>query len=431
MEAPALIQVDLSFERDRPDGKAVSQAEFQAFVDRVITPLFPDGLTIFEASGTSLSPTLPPEATQVISLFVENTSDSAAAIDEIAEAYTEQFSGNRVRQVENQDDLKVGFGVGENLIDNDSTPELIQVDLFFGRNIAGVGEVSEQQFQAFVDQTITPQFPDGLTIFDADGQFLDSSGTLIEEPAKVVSLILEDTQTNETAIDDIVASYLQQFQQESVLQAVNESIAVSFGPADDLIDNDAIPESIQVDLFFGRNIPGGGEVSQTQFQGFIHEVVTPLFPNLTVFDADGQYLDSTQTLIEEESKVVSLIFQDTEPNEAHLNTVVESYIQQFHQESVLIAVDEEIASNVVSRDPLLCPEPILDSETSPDSVSSHSIASENLKSGESILQQHLPSISSWGDRSNSTPFWHSTPALTDCFQPGYQNGIVSVDRCLT
>lgn len=425
MEAPSLIQVDLSFERDRPDSKAVSQAEFQAFVDSVITPLFPDGLTIFDASGRSLSPTLSPEDTQVISLFVENTSDSAAAIDEIAEAYTEQFSGNRVRQVENQDDLKVGFGVGENLIDNDFTPELIQVDLFFGRNIAGVGEVSEQQFQAFVDRTITPQFPDGLTIFDADGQFLDSSNTLIEEPAKVVSLILEDTQTNETAIDTIVESYLQQFQQESVLQAVNESIAVSFGPADDLIDNDAVPESIQVDLFFGRNIPGGGEVSQRQFQSFIHDVVTPLFSNLTVFDADGQYLDSTNTLIEEESKVVSLIFQDTAQNEAHLNTVVESYIQQFHQESVLIVVDEEIASNVVSRDPLLCP------ETGIDRGTSHSIASENLKSDESILQQHLPSISSWGDRSDSTPFWHSTPALTDCFQPGYQNGIVSVDCGLT
>lgn len=361
MKAPGLVQVDLFFERTDPNGEIVSQAEFQKFVDRVITPLFPDGLTLFDASGRSFnsSATVSPEDTKVISLFVADTPESGAAIDKIAEAYTQQFLGTEVRQVENRDDLKVGFGVGENLIDNDATPELIQVDLLFGRNIAGVGEVSEEQFQAFVDQIITPQFPDGLTIFDANGQYLDSTDTLIQEPAKVVSLILEDTQTNETAIDSIVKSYIQQFQQESVLQAVNESITVSFGPADDLIDNDSIPESIQVDLFLGRSIPGGGEVSQAQFQGFIDDVVSPLFSDLTVFNADGQYLDSTNTLIEEESQMVSLIFPDTKQNEANLNAVVESYIEQFQQESVLIVVDEAITSNGVSRDPLICPEYVI------------------------------------------------------------------------
>jgi len=366
MNAPELIQVDLFFERTDPDGEVVSQAEFQNFVDRVVTPLFPDGLTLFDADGRSFNSAAKhsPEETKVISLFVADTPESSAALDKIAEAYAQQFSGTEVRQVENRDDLKVGFGVGENLIDNDATPELIQVDLFFGRNIAGVGEVSEEQFQAFVDQTITPQFPDGLTVFDASGQFLDSTNTLIQEPAKVVSLILEDTQANETAIDSIVESYTQQFQQESVLQAVNESIAVSFGPADDLIDNDPIPESIQVDLFFGRSIPGGGEVSQAQFQNFIDDVVSPRFSDLTVFDANGQFLDSTNTLIEEESKQVSLIFPDTEQNEANLNAVVESYIEQFQQESVLIVVDEAIASSEVSRVPLVCPEYVIPGSSS-------------------------------------------------------------------
>lgn len=365
MKTPGLVQVDLFFERADPDGEIVSQTEFQKFVDRVVTPLFPDGLTLFDASGrsfnstTTVFPEETKEETKAITLFVADTPESGAAIDKIAEAYTQQFLGTEVRQVENQDDLKVGFGVGENLIDNDATPELIQVELFFGRNIAGVGEVSEKQFQAFVDQIITPQFPDGLTIFDADGQYLDSTNTVIQEPAKVVSLILEDTQTNETAIDSIVESYIQQFQQESVLQAVNESIAVSFGPADDLIDNDPIPESIQVDLFLGRSIPGGGEVSQAQFQDFIDDIVSPLFSDLTVFDTDGQYLDSTNTLIEEESKMVSLIFPDTKQNEANLNAVVESYIEQFQQESVLIVVDEAIASNGFSRDPMICSEYVI------------------------------------------------------------------------
>lgn len=99
---------------------------------------------------------------------------------------------------------------------------LIQKDLFFGRNIFGGGEVSEAEFAAFVDNLITPRFPAGLTIFDADGQFEDSTGTIIEERSKLVTLFVEDTPQSESAIDEIVTAYLQQFNQESVLQVTNE-----------------------------------------------------------------------------------------------------------------------------------------------------------------------------------------------------------------
>ena len=67
---------------------------------------------------------------------------------------------------------------------------LIEKDLFFGRNIPGGGQVSEEEFQDFVDDVITKRFPAGLTIVDADGQFLDSTGTLVQEPSKLVTLFL-------------------------------------------------------------------------------------------------------------------------------------------------------------------------------------------------------------------------------------------------
>jgi hypothetical protein len=63
-----------------------------------------------------------------------------------------------------------------------------------------------------------------LTVFDARGQFQDSTGNIIEEPSQVVSLIAEDTQTNETEINEIVAEYIDRFQQESVLIVVDEDI---------------------------------------------------------------------------------------------------------------------------------------------------------------------------------------------------------------
>ncbi|HEY9650884.1 MAG TPA: DUF3574 domain-containing protein [Coleofasciculaceae cyanobacterium] len=227
---------------------------------------------------------------------------------------------------------------------NSEAISLIQKDLFFGRNIPGGTEVSEEEFAAFVDSVITPRFPAGLTIFDADGQFLDSTGTIIEEQSKLVSLFIEDTPESKAAINEIVTAYLQKFNQESVLQVTNEDeLKVGFGTGENLIDNDLVPEFIQADLFFGRDIPGGGEVSEAQFQAFVDSVITPRFSaGLTIFDADGQYLDSTGTIIKEPSKGVSLFFEDTQENETALDEIVAAYIQQFNQESVLLVVDEDV-----------------------------------------------------------------------------------------
>jgi mannose/fructose-specific phosphotransferase system component IIA len=342
----SLIQKDLFFGRNIPGGGEVSEAEFAAFVDGIITPRFPAGLTIFDADGQFRDSTgnLIEEQSKLVTLFVEDTPVTETAIREIVTAYLQQFNQESVLQVTNEDELKVGFGAGENLIDNDLIPEFIQADLFFGRNIPTGGEVSEEQFQSFVDREITPRFPAGLTIFDADGQFRNSSGTIIEEQSKAVTLLFEDTQNNETAIDEIIVAYIQQFNQESVLLAVNEEVAVGFGAGEDLIDNDLIPEFIQADLFFGRNIPTGGEVSEEQFQSFVDREITPRFPaGLTIFDVDGQFRDSTGTIIEEQSKVVTLLFEDTQNNETAIDEIILAYTRQFNQESVLLVVDEDVS----------------------------------------------------------------------------------------
>ncbi|MBF2027928.1 MAG: DUF3574 domain-containing protein [Oscillatoriales cyanobacterium C42_A2020_001] len=351
--SPALVQQDLYFGLSLSNNKTISRPEFQDFLDDVITPRFASGLTQFDGKGQLPEQSGVQEATNVVSLYAPDTLENQLSLKQIARAYQQAFDISVV-QVTNKDDLKIGFGPGENLIDNDPIPELIQVDLFFGRNIGGTVGVTQEQFQAFVDQTITPRFPLGLTNFDANGQFLSSDGTLVREPAEVVSLIIEDTEANEAAIDAIVSEYKQQFQQESVLIAVNEAITVAFGPTADLIDNDLIPEPIQVDLFFGRNMGGVEGVSEAEFQTFLQDVVDPYFDQFTVLDADGQFLSNTGDLIRERSKTVSLIIEDTVANEAAINHVVSEYIARFQQESVLVVVDEEIQVNFINNLPIGC-----------------------------------------------------------------------------
>jgi hypothetical protein len=41
--------------------------------------------------------------------------------------------------------------------------------------------VTEEEFRAFLDEFVTPLFPDGLTVVKADGQFRGADGVTIEE----------------------------------------------------------------------------------------------------------------------------------------------------------------------------------------------------------------------------------------------------------
>ena len=93
-----------------------------------------------------------------------------------------------------------------------------RTELYFGRNKPG-GEVSEEQFQHFLAVEVTKRFPDGLTLIDGLGQFLDSSGTIVKEKSKLLILFypLSDRQAD-GRVEDIRTAYKGQFQQESVLR---------------------------------------------------------------------------------------------------------------------------------------------------------------------------------------------------------------------
>lgn len=342
--APPLIQTDLYFERQIGTTERVTEQQFQHFLQMVITPLFPDGLTVYDTQGHFLNPDgdLMREPIQVVSLVHEETPKNQQAIATIIQHYQQQFHQDVVVNIANQD-VVIGFDPTADLIDNNQPPELIQVELYFGRNIGTTGRVSDRQFNQFLNDVVTPRFPEGLTVHDASGQFLDQSGRLIQELSKVISLVVEDTEQNETAIQQVITTYKQQFQQESVLEVVNEAVTIGLGQGEDLIDHDPTPELIQVDLYFGRNIGTTQRVSQRQFRQFLRDVVTSHFPTgLTVYPADGQFLDHLNRLIREPSNVVSLIMEDTPSNERSLNQIIDSYKQQFQQEAVLVVVDEDL-----------------------------------------------------------------------------------------
>jgi hypothetical protein len=104
---------------------------------------------------------------------------------------------------------------------------LQRTELFFGRNSAA-GEISQQDFQHFLDDVVTPLFPDGLTVIDGQGQFRASANSAVEnEKAKVLILLYRFDQQESDKIEEIRSRYKARFAQQSVLR-VDEPVCASF-----------------------------------------------------------------------------------------------------------------------------------------------------------------------------------------------------------
>jgi hypothetical protein len=99
--------------------------------------------------------------------------------------------------------------------------------LFFGRNIAAQSGVSETAFHKFVDEELTPRFPDGLTILDGGGQWRGPENKLIRESSKIVLIVLPAKGDSGQRIDAVRTAYKTRFHQDSVL-LITQASCVSF-----------------------------------------------------------------------------------------------------------------------------------------------------------------------------------------------------------
>ncbi|AQT50377.1 MULTISPECIES: DUF3574 domain-containing protein [Burkholderia cepacia complex] len=103
---------------------------------------------------------------------------------------------------------------------------MLQADLLFGREIAGRGPVTDAERAAFLADTVTPRFPDGLTYWDTHGQWRDrSTGGVTREDSFVIRIIADDTPDTRTRLAAIRQAYVQRFHQQSVGMTVMPACA--------------------------------------------------------------------------------------------------------------------------------------------------------------------------------------------------------------
>lgn len=106
--------------------------------------------------------------------------------------------------------------------------QMARVELIFGLDIKGGGRISETEWRAFLEQEVTPRFPDGLTAFDAYGQWrVPADGRIARLDSKVLLIWYAPSAEAEAGIQAIREAYKARYRQISVMR-IDGADCVSF-----------------------------------------------------------------------------------------------------------------------------------------------------------------------------------------------------------
>jgi Protein of unknown function (DUF3574) len=90
--------------------------------------------------------------------------------------------------------------------------------LYFGTAIDAGGTVREEDWISFLDASVTPRFPDGLTFSRATGQWREDSGKVTHEATFILEIVHSSKPEADASLEKIRAEYKARFGQKSVLR---------------------------------------------------------------------------------------------------------------------------------------------------------------------------------------------------------------------
>jgi predicted small lipoprotein YifL len=107
-----------------------------------------------------------------------------------------------------------------------SEQRMLVAELFFGRAIPGRGPLTEAEWAAFAADTITPNFPNGFTVFDGDGQWQNpATGRIGRERTKILLVAARRDPTLAGRLQAVIDAYKVRFHQQSVGTVTRDSCA--------------------------------------------------------------------------------------------------------------------------------------------------------------------------------------------------------------
>lgn len=95
--------------------------------------------------------------------------------------------------------------------------------LYLGQSSVN-GNVSDEQWRAFVDTSVSPRFPAGFTELKGHGHWRDARGATLEEETRILEVAHGDSADERARIRAIAVDYRRRFAQQSVLITQLESL---------------------------------------------------------------------------------------------------------------------------------------------------------------------------------------------------------------
>jgi hypothetical protein len=90
--------------------------------------------------------------------------------------------------------------------------------VYFGRNRPDGGTVSDVEWEAYLDSVVTPRFPAGFTVVEAEGHWRGESGVVERERTEVLTLLHPGDEASREAVRALTGEYVRRFHQEAVLR---------------------------------------------------------------------------------------------------------------------------------------------------------------------------------------------------------------------
>ena len=112
-----------------------------------------------------------------------------------------------------------GCAAGGDTVCPDGMDAFTEINVYFGLEKGGGVTLTEEEWQSFLADTVTPHFPDGLTVLDARGQWFDTTeGRLYRESTKLLNVLVpaDGVEESVAAVRNISDTYKAQFDQQAV-----------------------------------------------------------------------------------------------------------------------------------------------------------------------------------------------------------------------
>ena len=99
--------------------------------------------------------------------------------------------------------------------------------MYFGRDEAGRAAVSDAEWSSFLASDVSPRFPDGLTVFDANGAWLNpATHDATGERSKVLVVLAPPSAGMAEKVAAIADAYKRRFRQKAVGVVTSEACAL-------------------------------------------------------------------------------------------------------------------------------------------------------------------------------------------------------------